>query len=77
MWKMKQSGEMIDTALITTDGQSESVHMDIIPELGAKEVFLGKESSYVKEYTVKEDISSVVLAKVVHYAYLEKYQLED
>ena len=56
--------------------------MDIMLELGAKEVFFGKEkasneSKYVKEYTVKEDISSAVLSKMVHYAYLEKCQLEE
>ncbi|KAH9389780.1 hypothetical protein TYRP_007327 [Tyrophagus putrescentiae] len=82
MWKMKQTGEMTDTILITSDGQSEFVHMDIMLKLGAKEVFFGKEkasneSKYVKEYTVKEDISSTVLSKMVHYAYLEKCQLEE
>ncbi|XP_017478500.1 PREDICTED: kelch-like protein 21 [Rhagoletis zephyria] len=82
MWKMKQTGEMTDTILITSDGQSEFVHMDIMLELGAKEVFFGKEkasneSKFVKEYTVKEDISSAVLSKMVHYAYLEKCQLEE
>ncbi len=62
---------------------SQLVHMDIILELGAAKqvIFFGEEkvsneNRGVKEYTVKEDISSAVLVKVVHYAYLEKCQLE-